>query len=341
MQSLGTGARVVNRRSPSAEESFEATDARPTEAPGPAPATDLGLEALRRRIVTLATIASDHGACMSVVELSSLLPASAFRTHNSLDRFLQDDAVLKGELTFESGKVTLRGKEDLLRLGSRQSALTEDLVRSTREFTYQLRRSCPWIRLSAISGSTSFGGPNQGDDVDLFLVVDRNRVWITMALALLKARIARRRGAPAYCINRVLDLNRCGDDFGNPNDPLVAREALTLFVLSGQAYYRSLLRGADWMSTYFPLRYRERTHALVEDAEGPIECTGRVHSFLNGLAFSLLAPYLVAVGLVRNRRLARQGRVGAQFRTVIRRGFCAYESTKYDQLRNTYRSSIQ
>jgi len=68
---------------------------------------------------------------------------------------------------------------------------------------------------------------------------------------------------------------------------------------------------------------------------------GRLWSVANVGARAILAPYLTIVGLVRNKRLLRDGNSTARFRTVIEHGFFAYESEKYERLRATYKEAFE
>jgi len=67
---------------------------------------------------------------------------------------------------------------------------------------------------------------------------------------------------------------------------------------------------------------------------------GRLWSILNWTALVALAPYLRVTGLWRNIRLRHAGNLDGIFRTVIGRRFFAYESRKYDLLRESYRRAF-
>jgi hypothetical protein len=146
---------------------------------------------------------------------------------------------------------------------------------------------------------------------------------------------------PVLCLNRILEEDVCRDDFVVPQDALFAREALSLKVLEGFTFYRELVESAPWMEKIFPELYR-RAAALDKGRSGVARrARGRLWSVANVVAFTVLAAYLPIIGLWRNRRLVRQGNLTALYRTIIERGFFAYESRKYENLRRTYREVFE
>lgn len=289
-------------------------------------------------IQTLVSIAAAHESSISTEELLLLLPQGAFASSAELESFVGYDPPLRGELLVRDGEITLKGSEPLARSRAEQVNLSAQRLGIARSFSDRLVGLCPWIRLVAISGSTAYGGTRPDDDVDFYLVTRRNRLWVTLLFAMLAARFHRMRDSntPQFCFNRILEENECRDAFHSTQDPLFAREALRLCILEGRAYYQELLDSAPWMGDVFPALFRRAlTTTPISDPLGD-NADGRVWSIVNGIVFAALAPYLTIMGLWRNNRLLRAGNLDARFRTMIRRGFFAYESRKYDLLSETY-----
>jgi len=293
---------------------------------------------IRHLIGTLVSIAADHGSSISSAELVLLLPQGAFASSTELESFVACDPSLREELLVRDGQVTLKGSESLARERIQQVELSEERAQAAQAFSDRLVRTCPWIRIVAISGSTAYAGSRRRDDVDFYLVTRRKRLWITLLFALTSARFHRLRSSdsPQLCFNRILEENECLDAFRSDRDPLFAREALSLRILQGRDYYRELLSSAAWMEEVFPVLFRQaiKTTTIPSRAESDDERRGWL--IVNAIAFAALAPYLMVVGLWRNHRLLRAGRLDARFRTVMRPGFFAYESRKYDLLRDKY-----
>lgn len=296
----------------------------------------------RERISTLVDIAASNGSTVSTEELRLLLPVGLFSTADALERFIRADPSLSDSLIIVDGEVAPRGAEELVARRREQRRLTSDRIDAANAFAARLDRHMPWLELVSISGSTAYGGAKPHDDVDFFLVTKKDRMWVTFLVALALARLERfrSRDSPVLCFNRVTERDACLQSFGDGHDPLFAREALNLRILQGHGFYHELLERAPWIEEHFPTLYDSRLHAA---APGEAETVARraPHWFVaNVVAFLGLAPYLWAVGLVRNARLDRAGRRKAHFRTVIERDFCAYESRKYDDLRDAYRRAF-
>jgi hypothetical protein len=293
---------------------------------------------IRPIIQTLVSIAADHGSSISSAELLVLLPEGVFDSSTDLESFVKGDASLGHELKVLDGQITLRGFERLARGRPDQVRLSEQRALTAQAFSDRLMIACPWIRVVGISGSTAYAGSKSQDDVDFYLVTGPNRLWITLLFAMISARFHRLKSpdSPPFCFNRILEENECRDAFRSNRDPLFAREALNLRILQGRDHFREILSSATWMERLFPGLFRQALGPAIVRKPKVKKADRRLWSIVNGVAFASLAPYLTIVGIWRNHRLQRAGRVDARFRTITRRGFFAYESKKYDLLRDTY-----
>jgi hypothetical protein len=283
-------------------------------------------------------IAAARRSSISSEELYLLLPQGAFASSGELESFVEYDTSLNQTLLVRDGQVTLKQSESLARGRVEQVRLSEERAEVAQSFCDRLVMACPWIRFVAISGSTAYAGSNPHDDVDFYIVTRRNRLWVTLLIAMLVARFHRIKntGLPQLCFNRIEEEDESRDSFGLPQDPLFAREALSLRVLEGHAYYRELVESASWMEDFFPALFRQ---VLASPALDTLvnDLSGRAWSIVNGIVFGVLVPYLLVVGDWRNRRLVRHGNMDARFRTITKRGFFAYESLKFDVLRDAYK----
>ena len=196
----------------------------------------------------------------------------------------------------------------------------------------------PWLRCVAISGSTAYGEPEAGDDLDLFVVTRAGALWLALGWTYLALRWrtlgARPRTDPPVCLNYVLDDRSAPSEFSRRSDFHVAREALMSDVVRGGDYYRSLLGSARWMSSEIPRLYTQRIQGAQSPEPDPAPIGVQI---LNAVAFLALAPYLQLVGLRRNRQLAREGRLEEIFRTTTRWRQLAFGSRRFDSLRERHR----
>jgi len=298
--------------------------------------------AIRTKIETLVSIADSTGSSIGSDELLLLLPSGSFSSAAELEEFVSSDPELMEKLFVYKGAIALVGSEQFARKQAERAELTVQRISLARRFSARLATIAPWVRLVAITGSTAYQGTKPLDDLDFFIVTEKNRLWITLLFALMLAKTqgTKDRGLPVHCINRLLEERECEDAFRLPQGPLFAREALSMQVLAGHDYYRNLIRSAPWMARIFPGLYQRNAGAKPErDTDRP-DRKDRPAWLLNWVALFTLAPYLVLIGAWRNTRLQKSRNLDARFNTRIQRRFFAYESRRYEILMEAYRKAF-
>ncbi len=311
----------------------------PSEAPT---LGDDGLDSVRNRIRALVAVAAANRSTMSPDELRVLLPPGAFAENDDMVRFIETDRVLGTELVVLEGEIAPREDTALIERRRSQRDLTGQRLCVADAFVSSLGRFVPSPDLVAVSGSVAYGGTKLDDDIDFYIVTGPRRLWATLLVAMLMARIRRLSDptTPIFCFNRLEERDGCREGFRGSRAPLFAREALSLRVLRGAAFYRELLESSAWMETWFPALYRLRLDELRSADPQEASPSSPFWAAVNAAAFLVLGPYLWVAGALRNVRLGHEGRVRAQFRTVVEPAFCAYESRKYDELGDEYRRTF-
>jgi hypothetical protein len=302
----------------------------PDPAGGPS-ATGAG--PTERRVGLLLRVAGAFGTGIRMDELRTLLPPGGPDTEGGLRRWIAERPDLgrvEGDRAYAPSLVASPPAPRTARAGSyRQHA--ERLLHGPLGSLAEL------VRCVGITGSTAFGEPSPGDDLDLLVITRSGALWWFLARAYLALLTARRRDAawldPLPCLNYVVEDRDAPEEFARPGDLLVAREALSVQVLRGDPYYRGLLAAAPWMRSEIPRRYAERT-----TSPGPIapEPAPRLARTLSVAVFPFLATYLQLVGLLRNSRFRREGHPERGFRTVTRPRRLAIASLRFEQLRDQY-----
>ena len=320
-QRIGTADRVA----PASHDPVEVEDPRAATIPA----------TVEGRIQALLEIAELFATGLQLDELVNLLPPEApatteearawFRAHPGVGQ-------LEGDLVFSPRRaphnLPIRRER-----GERYRQAACHLLE--QEFAPAL----PWLRCVTISGSTAYGEPEEGDDLDLFVVTRTGALWVTLGWTYLslrwRAHGARPTTDPQVCLNYVLDDRSAPGEFSRRSDFHVAREALTSRAVRGGDYYRSLLGSASWMSSEIPRLYTQRIQGARSPAPDPAPVGVQI---VNAVAFPVLATYLQLVGLRRNRQLAREGRSEEIFRTTTRWRQLAFGSRRFDSLRERHRS---
>jgi hypothetical protein len=291
--------------------------------------------ALEHRVRTLLEVARVHRVPLAFDHLLAMLPAGEEWSEADLQRCLDTHpswgSVVDGYVHATNPAST----HDLTSRRRRSAALVQEAVRAVNR---DLGVAVELTRCIGISGSVAFGLAEPEDDLDFFVVVRDGGAWLFLLLALLRSRRLHRDGTAAapWCFNYVVEEGAVESDFTPPQGLLVAREALSVRVLRGEGYYRSVLLRSPWMGAELPKMYAERTAELTPDrAPRPLGWATRI---VNALAYPVLATYLQVVGLVGNRRLRRFA-PSTCFATET--GFRRFQlrTAQFDRLRRIYRAA--
>jgi len=209
-----------------------------------------------------------------------------------------------------------------------------DVARSL--FDGPLRRTREWSHCACVTGSTAYGRPRAGDDLDLFVVTRSGGLWWFLAYTYFMLRLERWKGAtprePTTCFNFVIDHQAAAAEFSANRGFLFAREALAAQPVSGERYYRALLARGDWMRREVPRLYDEQ-HLAAEGPTPEADAAPYAVRALSALVYPWLAAYLQLVGLRRNRALRNGGRADERFRTETRWRRLTFASRKFEELR--------
>jgi len=303
-------------------------------APMPVPSSvATGAEsAVDRRIRVLLRVAREFGTGVPLTSLSNLLPITIAES----DRF---EAFLAGRpdlVKVEQGTVfppETRPPTDETRVlrGEHYLRTAKALVDGPLAW---LR---PAVRCIAVTGSAAYGEPEEGDDVDFFVVTRAGAVPWFLAATYVSLRLdALRRGVrvdPPPCFNYVVDERRIPVEFERSRGLLFAREALSARVIAGDPYYRGVLRQAPWMGDELPRLFASRTQ---DPGETRPRAAHPLIRLLGAVTYLPLAAYLQMVGLRRNAHQRRRGRIAGTFRTSTAPDRIAFLSRRFEELRDRY-----
>ena len=290
------------------------------------------------RLTSLLRVANRYRAALSVEEVDSLLPAGAPEGRAELLHWLgarPDLARLEGNQVFPPSAPPAEVLERRTR-AARYRAAAEELVGT------HLAPVLPCLRCLAITGSTAYGAPEAGDDLDFFVVARRGSMWVFLTYAYLAVRFRfrpnRSDDRPMPCFNYVLDDRGAVEDFTRPQGFLFAREALTARILRGEPFYGSLLAGAPWIGEEIPRLYAARRGPTGPHGSNPAPLAIRA---LNSVLFLPMAAYLQMAGLLRNAASRRSAGDVGRFDVRTRLGRLAFESAQFERIRDELTIPVQ
>ena len=298
----------------------------------------------RNRILLAVKIASQCGQAISMSEIALMLPRPVEST--SVQETIQTDPCIAKSVSLEDGFVVAKGYESLFSERNSREKVSKNYRGIAEAFIKELRRRNPYMKLMAVCGSVAYGSAKCSDDIDLFILTEENRMWLTFFKALLLARIFNIKAAingerTDFCLSYIQDKKSFEEEIIRRRNPLFAREFLSLYIIDGMNCYLELLERTSWMSDIFPKLYTLRMfdHIKNEGCGAKFRQRLQAGDSLNLFVYVLLGGFLRLKALLRNLRFRKQRKMKDVFEAKITQGSCVYTSKRYRELENLYNSS--
>lgn len=152
----------------------------------------------------------------------------------------------------------LSGRDKIVKLRLEKEKVAKSFLRKAY-WVSQILKIIPWIKLVGISGGLSRDNVKESDDIDLFLITSKSRIWVCRVLTLFllellgnrrKHNDSGRRAASKVCINLLLEEDRLDQ---NNNNIYIAYEILQMKVLWQRGgIYSKFLSDNDWVLECLP-----------------------------------------------------------------------------------------
>ena len=152
----------------------------------------------------------------------------------------------------------LPGRKKLVGLRKRKEKQSQIYFRKARIIS-RILKIIPWIKLIGISGGLAVYNAGKSDDIDLFIITSKNRLWISRILALgiisllgqrRKVGDTGRKIAGKFCLNIILEEDRLEQ---KNKDIFTAHEVLQMKVLwQREGIYSKYLEDNSWVFKFFP-----------------------------------------------------------------------------------------
>jgi len=216
-------------------------------------------------------------------------------------------------------------------------------LESAAGFATVLKRMVPFIRTVAVTGSVAYGSADKWDDIDLFIVTKRNRLWLTAFMTLVFVRLTKLLGLRAphlslFCLSYVHDEQGFANESQRSRrNPLFARELLKAKPVAGADHYRRILEGSSWVRDIYSTSYAAKLRGLKVEIDGQgIERGESRFSFslkwAECIAFNFLSRYLRIRAYLTNIKLRSQGEDFRVFEPKLSAVSCVYTSNFYEWL---------
>jgi hypothetical protein len=157
-----------------------------------------------------------------------------------------------------NGLFCLKGRENIIKKRLTQKTEYAKKIAIAKRAAYYISY-IPAIKLIGISGSLAIGNAKKEDDIDFFIIIQKNTIWISRIwiLAILEAMNLRRkrtqRKAPdKICCNLLIEEDNLTWDAKKQNI-YIAHEIIQMKPLfERQEMYKKFLKANQWVNRYFP-----------------------------------------------------------------------------------------
>jgi hypothetical protein len=158
------------------------------------------------------------------------------------------EALVNNRILEQAGDfVVSRGRRKLATHRQSHRAFGRWLWRRTRRYA-RLVYAVPSVRMVAVTGSIAAGNVGWHDDIDLFVVTDPGRLWLTRALVLAVCRWAAFWG-DTVCPNFLVTTDALALGEG---DYYAAHEVAHMVPLHGSATYSAFIEANGWYLRRLP-----------------------------------------------------------------------------------------
>lgn len=165
--------------------------------------------------------------------------------------------IKKGKVEFYKDYYFLKGKRELVAIRARRAKYSKAFFNKAKLIT-QVLKIIPWIKLVGISGGLALNNSEKKDDIDLFLITSKNRLWISRFLTILLLDILgvrrkvnmRKKLSGKFCLNTILDEDHLEQSL---KDLYTSHEVLQMKVIwQREGIYTKYLSDNDWGFKFLP-----------------------------------------------------------------------------------------
>jgi len=115
------------------------------------------------------------------------------------------------------------------------------------KFYLRILSKLPFIKYIGLTGANAFESCTENDDIDLFVVTDKNRLWVSYILIVLFSKLLGKRNI--FCVNYLVDENNLTIKHQNYYTAVQLMHMIPLF--DGEMNIK-LVKSNEWICNYLP-----------------------------------------------------------------------------------------
>lgn len=158
-----------------------------------------------------------------------------------------EEVMAKGFIYQLDGYYSLRNDLSLIEKRRNGSMLAADFLPKAMKMA-KFISSFPFILSVSLSGSLSKDYMDEKKDVDYFIIVRPERLWLARTILILYKRIFLLNSHKFFCLNYFIDDEHLEIEQKNL---FTATELFTLIPVTGSKYIQQLIEANEWVKEYF------------------------------------------------------------------------------------------
>jgi predicted nucleotidyltransferase len=295
----------------------------------------------KNRILSAIEIASKSGYAISLDEISLLLIDKIDTTE--IQKNIENNKQLYELFTIENDLIVLKGYERLFAERTSRDQVSKRLLETAKVFVNQVVHHCPHLKLIGVCGSIAYNSAVKSDDIDIFLVSKKKRLWISILKILILARASSlkafiERKKVTICLSYAINEEQFEKEMKTRRNSLFAREFLSIHVLAGLTYYKKTLEKNTWIKNMFPRLYDFKLLEFqLKKNEMPLTTKSNVIGNVSNFGiYKILRIYLLLKAFMLNLSYKKLHRFRDLFEAMITKKSLVYTSEKYREIEKMY-----
>jgi hypothetical protein len=198
----------------------------------------------------------------------------ASNTQDDIKKELAKKSHFLSPISYHDGFYFLKGRKKTIDLRKKREQWSQKKLQIALRVARWLRL-IPWIKMVAVTGALAMKNADQKDDIDLLVVTNKNRLWLSRLLVVFLVELIAQRRHPGdkdvrnkICLNMFLDEAHLKIP-KKEQDLFTAHEVVQLNPLwDKDEVYQKFLRVNQWVEKYLPNFFKWRmTNGYVSPKE--------------------------------------------------------------------------
>lgn len=185
---------------------------------------------------------------------------------------LEKNEELKKLISQKHGFYFLKWRDDLVKIRKERYLLAEKKYRKLKKIS-QVLKIMPFVRGMAVATGLSYFNSKENDDIDLFIITQKSKIWTSRFFLILTLKIFRLRPNPRnkknkICLNFLIDQNQLDlrgvmlpEEFSWPDIYFIYWLAWLYPIFQMDDSWLKFLEANNWLHNFLPFSSNQRPSA--------------------------------------------------------------------------------